>query len=142
MLLAQLMDFLKPFTTRQNLTTRLNREWERATEQFAAAEAELRAAAAGGAASTNLAIVVTCSCIQLFLTGWIVKQCSRATEQFAVAVVELGVIAVAGRGPDEATPAGRPKPFAPSPSLLDCAQFPVTCCAKLVAPGVGYAHYA
>ncbi len=50
--LAQLMDFLKPFTTRQNLTTRLHREWERASEQFAAAEAELQAAAAAGAAST------------------------------------------------------------------------------------------
>lgn len=42
----QLMAFLEPFTSRQNLLVRLKNDWERALEQYDAAEKELRAAAA------------------------------------------------------------------------------------------------
>jgi len=50
--LGRLMRFLEPYSTRANLIVRLNREWDRAVEQFAAAEAELRAAFDAGAAPT------------------------------------------------------------------------------------------
>jgi hypothetical protein len=52
--LGRLMRFLEPYSTRANLIVRLNREWDRAVEQFAAAEAELRAAADAGAAPEPL----------------------------------------------------------------------------------------